>query len=84
MSSFPPSPPGGLLRYLAIHLAFGVAAGVLFSAVAIGTNGWLWGVVFGSSDPVLAIAMITVANALTFGSLAMGASIMLLPLERDR
>jgi len=29
MSTFPPAPHGGLLRHLALHLAFGVTAGIM-------------------------------------------------------
>jgi hypothetical protein len=85
MSRFPPEPPGGLLRFLAIHLAIGSAVGLLFSlAIVAGYVGQVAPLLRDASEPLLAILMLCIMNMLTFGSLAMGVGVMTLPRDRDR
>lgn len=83
MSQFPPAPPGGLLRFLAIHLVIGVVAGVCFAITLVVTNvAGLGDLIARTGQPVIALFALCFVNALTFGSLAMGAGIMGLPRDR--
>lgn len=69
-----------LLRFLARHLAFGVAVGVAFASLVILTNtAGLNDLLSADEHPYVAIFMLNVMCALTFGSLAMGIGIMTLP-----
>lgn len=69
-----------LLRHLALSLAIGVTVGMAFALMLLAMNvSQIRDLVFGSSDPVLALVMLLILNALTFGSLAMGTGIMHLP-----
>ena len=72
-----------LLKHLARNLIMGIAAGWITLTLLIVTNtGGLFDVVFGSmSSPVLPLMLLVFGFTLTFGSLAMGASIMMLPYE---
>ena len=73
-----------LLKYLARHLVMGVVAGWITLAFLIATNtGGLSDVVFGAANSVLPIVILAFGFTITFGSLAMGASIMMLPSEDD-
>lgn len=84
MSAFPPAPRGGLLRHLAQHLAFGVTVGILFALALVLSNvAGLRDLILDTSQPGIAVFMLCFMNALTFGSLAMGASVMSLPREND-
>lgn len=87
MSEFPTETPGArvplLLRHLGTALAMGAAFGLAFTAFLLLSNfAGLADLILGSGSPVLATFMLSVMNALTFGSLAMGTSIMTLPRER--
>lgn len=75
----PPRTPR-LLRHLALHLVLGAAFGVAFTAFLVGANVTSLGdLIEGSGSPLLAKTMLCAANVLTFGSLAMGISVMTLP-----
>lgn len=83
MSTFPPAPRGGLLRHLALHLAFGVTVGIAFALALVASDvAGLRELIQDTSQPAIALFMICFMNALTFGSLAMGAGIMGLPRDR--
>ncbi len=73
-----------LLKHLARHLAIGVLAGWVTLAVLLATNvSGLRDVIFASTSPVLAVLLAAFGFAVTFGSLSMGASIMLMPYAGD-
>ncbi len=73
-----------LFKLLARNLALGIIAGWITLAALIGTNtGGLFDVVFGSANPFLPLALLAFGFALTFGSLSMGAAIMMLPYGED-
>lgn len=74
-----------LLRLLSRNLAFGVLAGWMTLALMLANNtGGLYDVVFGSANPFLPLVLLAFGFTVTFGSLAMGAAIMLLPYDNDR
>lgn len=66
-----------LVRFLAAHLAVGIGAGwtVLGLLLSIDVAG-LRSLIANSGDTVVAVAMLAIFFALTFGSLAMGTGIM--------
>jgi hypothetical protein len=69
-----------LLRFLALHCAIGVAAGVAFAIIMVMTNpGGLGDVIWDSEQPWLPIAMLCIGCALTFGSTSMAMAVMSLP-----
>jgi len=73
-----------LFKLLARNLVLGIAAGWITLAALIATNtGGLFDVVFGSADPFLPLALLTFGFTITFGSLSMGAAIMMLPYGED-
>ena len=81
---FPQETPGArvpkLLRHLAINLVFGAIVGVAFTALLLTFNiASLRDLIANSGSAPLAVFMIGFVNVLTFGSLSMGTSIMLLP-----
>lgn len=88
MARFPVETPGArvpkLFRHLGANLALGAVLGVGFTAflLAIDAAG-LRDLIEGTSSPVLVTALLGFMNVLTFGSLAMGTSIMALPREVD-
>ncbi|MDJ0947970.1 MAG: hypothetical protein QNJ94_03530 [Alphaproteobacteria bacterium] len=78
-------PRSTLLRFLLAHCLLGVLIGTALVALLLATNALgLADLVFGSESPVLAMAMLLGANALTFGSLAMGTGVMSLPYDGPR
>ena len=78
-------PSSTLLRFLLAHCLVGVLIGAALVVLLLATNALgLADLVFGSDSPVLAIAMLLGANALTFGSLAMGTGVMSLPYDGPR
>ncbi len=69
-----------LLRFLAQNMLLGIALGVVFSSILILTNtAGLHDLLTGDEHPYVAIFMLNVMCALTFGSLAMGVAVMTLP-----
>jgi len=69
-----------LLRFLALNLGIGVGIGVALAAAAILSDfGGLKSLISGTEAPLVAVAMLYVMFALTFGSLAMGVAVMALP-----
>lgn len=78
-----PRPPR-LVRHLALHLTLGGALGVAFTAFLVGANvAGLGDLIESSGAPVIPKLMLCAANVLTFGSLAMGVSVMTLPWGDD-
>ena len=74
-----------LLRHLAVNLGLGATLGVAFTALLVAGNvAGLGALIEGSGSPLLAKIMLCVVNMLTFGSLAMAISIMVLPWEKPQ
>ena len=69
-----------LFKILARNLVLGVVAGwvTLFVLIATNTAG-LYDIVFTSANPSLPITLLAFGFFITFGSLAMGAAIMMMP-----
>ncbi len=81
----PPRDETCLLRFLIGHCLAGIAVGWMLVAALLFVNaGGLADLVFGSDVPILALAMLLGANALTFGSLAMGTGLMSMPYDDGR
>ncbi len=73
-----------LLKLLLRHLVMGIAAGWVTLGMLLFVNiGGLRTVLFGASDPILALILLAFGFTITFGSLAMGAAIMTLPYGGD-
>jgi hypothetical protein len=73
-----------LIRFMLLHAAIGIAAGWLVVGGLLATNtGGLADLVFRSSVPALPLVMLMIGTAITFGSAAMGAGIMMLPYDGD-
>ncbi len=71
-----------LLTFLGKHLLFGLAMGVLFASLLLVLDvAGLAGLIRSSAEPLVAILLLYAFNALTFGSIAMGAAVMSLPFE---
>ena len=69
-----------IIRHLALHGAIGMTAGIgLSSALILTDAAGLGGLFAGSDTPIAATVLFCGMFALTFGSLAMGSSIMMLP-----
>ena len=69
-----------LFKLLARNLVMGIIAGWVTLALLLATNtAGLADIVFASANPVLPIAILAFGFFITFGSLAMGAAIMMLP-----
>ena len=88
MSEFPSEHPGAripmLFRHLGLNLALGAAFGVAFTPFLVVTNfAGLRDLIAGSNSALLALAMLCFMKVLTFGSLAMGMSIMSLPRDPE-
>ncbi len=67
-----------LLRFLAGHLVAGLVAGAVFGGALIATNvGNLRTLLFASPDGWLFAVLFFVGLSVTFGSIGMGAAIML-------
>jgi len=72
-----------LLRFLSLHLAFGISVGVAFAAIVVLSNvSGIKTLIAESSNPYLALGLLYAMNALTFGSLAMGIGVMTLPMDK--
>lgn len=66
-----------LLRFMLSHCLVGIAAGWAFVAGLLAFDvGGLAGLIFGSDEPGLALALLLFGTAITFGSVAMGGAIM--------
>ena len=69
-----------LLRFLGFHCAVGVVAGLAFAITLLATNAvGLRDVLLENDHQAVAVLMLLVMCALTFGSLSMGAAVMSLP-----
>jgi len=69
-----------LLRFLAINMAIGTVAGWAFLAALLWFDvGGLSTLVLAASDKYLAIAMMMIAIMITWGSLAMGTALFMIP-----
>jgi hypothetical protein len=86
----PPGSPGPsgsfqmptLIRFLGLHLATGLAIGVIVASLMIMSNlAGLKDLLDEAQDPFVAIFLLYAFNALTFGSVAMGIGIMTLPYD---
>lgn len=87
-SPLPPVPPlssGGmppLLHFLALNLGTGLSIGIAVAALLVMFNvGELKTLISGAEDPWLAISLLYLMCAMTFGSLGMGVAVMSLPYE---
>jgi hypothetical protein len=73
-----------LLRYLAIHCAIGVAAGLTFlAALMIIDLAGLRTLIWTSSNPLLPLGVLAAGLSFTFGGVAMAAAVMMLPGEEE-
>jgi hypothetical protein len=69
-----------LVRFLAVHATIGVLAGsAAATALLLADVGGLGSLVHDTASPGPALALLYGGFALTFGSLAMGSAVMLLP-----
>lgn len=76
----PGLPP--LLRFLGLHMATGLAIGVIVASMMIFTNlAGLKDLLVGADEPLVAIFLLYAFNALTFAGLAMAVAIMTLPYD---
>lgn len=71
-----------LLSFLGLHMATGLAIGVLVASAMILTNlAGLKDLLVEAQEPVVAIFLLYAFNALTFGSVSMGIAVMTLPYD---
>lgn len=71
-----------VLRYLGVHLVYGLAAGLTFGLALLGTNlGNLRTLLMESHSPVLGMILLFFGLFVTFGSVGMGVGVM--SLARD-
>lgn len=74
--------PQRLLSFLALHCGLGVAIGIVFAAAVVLVNlGGIKDLLESSSEPFIPMLLFFASCALTFGSVVMGAAVMMLPLE---
>jgi hypothetical protein len=79
--------PGGpqipqLIRFLGLHLAMGIAIGVIVASLMIWSNlAGLKDLLVEEEHPFIAIFLLYAFNALTFGSVSMGVGVMTLPYD---
>jgi len=79
-----------LIRFLGLHMAKGVAIGVIVASLMIMSNlAGLKDLLVEAQEPFVAIFLLYAFNALTFGSVSMGIGVMTLPYDgvcdmRDR
>jgi hypothetical protein len=80
-------PPGTrrvpeLIRFLGLHMAIGLAIGVIIASAMIMSNlAGLRDLLVDAEEPLVAILLLYAFNALTFSSVAMGVGIMNLPYD---
>jgi len=68
-----------LIRFLIVNCASGIAAGwILLAALILSDTAGLRTLIWNSGSPLLPVAMLAGGFAITFGSAAMGAAIMML------
>ena len=73
-----------LLRHLGVNLAIGLAFGVALASLILFSNvAQLRELIIGSPDAAIALALLYGGFAVTFGSVAMGTGVFLLPREAD-
>ncbi len=81
------APPGArrvphLIRFLGLHMAVGLAIGVIIaSAMIISNLAGLKDLLIEASEPFVAILLLYAFNALTFASVAMGVAVMTMPYD---
>lgn len=69
-----------IVRFLAVHMAFGLFVGIAFASVLILTNAaGLNDLLAGDSSPLLPMFVFYFMFALTFASVAMGIGVMTMP-----
>lgn len=72
------------LGFLATQLAIGIVAAALFTAGLLYLDSFgLWTLIQGSDVGILAVLMLFAGSAVTFGSVAMGAGVMLMERADD-
>lgn len=72
------------LRFMARHLIVGAIAAALFTGLLLFFDLFgLWGLIKTTGSPVVAVVMLFGGCLVTFGSLAMGAAVMMLGEEDD-
>ena len=73
-----------LFKLLARNLVLGIIAGwISLATLIISNTGGLYDIIFVSNNPLLPLILLAFGFALTFGSLAMGAAIMMLPYDSN-
>jgi hypothetical protein len=78
----PPARIPHLLRFLGLHMASGLAVGVIVASLMIFTNlAGLRDLLVDTREPFIAIFLLYAFNALTFGSVAMGIAVMTMPYD---
>jgi len=71
-----------LIRFLGLHLATGLAIGVIVASLMIWSNlAGLKDLLVQEEHPFVAIFLLYAFNALTFGSVSMGVGVMTLPYD---
>lgn len=69
-----------IVRFLAVHMAFGLFVGIAFASVLILTNAaGLNDLLAGDTSPMLPMFVFYFMFALTFASVAMGIGVMTMP-----
>jgi tetrahydromethanopterin S-methyltransferase subunit E len=73
-----------LLKFLALHCAIGVAAGMVFLAGLIIVDlAGLRTLIWTSANPILPLALLAAGLSITFGGVAMAGAVMMLPSRED-
>jgi hypothetical protein len=71
-----------LVRFLGLHMASGLAVGVVIASLMILSNlAGLKDLLVEAQEPFIAIFLLYAFNALTFGSVAMGIAVMTMPYD---
>jgi hypothetical protein len=71
-----------LVRFLGLHMASGLAIGVVIASLMILSNlAGLKDLLVEAQEPFIAIFLLYAFNALTFGSVAMGIAVMTMPYD---
>lgn len=73
-----------VIRFMMTHLLVGAIAAALFTGLLLYFDLFgLWGLIKTTGSPVVAVVMLFGGCLVTFGSLAMGAAVMMLGEEDD-